>query len=485
MPVAWNGGASQAFGLKSGHSKGDDGSEDAMGENSLDLVDRLVDSGLDLKEARVIVAMAGREPIKASEIGSAVQISRMDAYNTLKRLQEKGIVAATVDKPMRFTCASASDVFGILIRRQENELKRIEHHLADLSEDPSAIFLSPTTTGDVDPTFTVLKDRQNIYAAVTRLVADAETEIWLVTGRWGMLHFIRAGGDEVLNEAAGRGVSVRVLATVEHRTLRYYTELDDRIEVRHTEHLSMNGIIVDDDVAVTGISIDSNPVGRGREDSALLVEASGFISAQKDLIRNNWGTATDLSAVARRIEDGEIVEPLKVSLGGGSFYSRLKQYLAEPVADQHPSSIGWTNAILRVGSTTVSPAHSLPTFEALGIDTDELLRAIGRRIGEEIALEVESDEEGDFWTELAQRWQELGMGTLTVEGDPPQIVRVENADSCGGAPKLGGIFCHLDEGILEGIITSRLGVEVSAVERECTATGKDHCHFDIVLKSAS
>jgi predicted hydrocarbon binding protein len=24
-------------------------------------------------------------------------------------------------------------------------------------------------------------------------------------------------------------------------------------------------------------------------------------------------------------------------------------------------------------------------------------------------------------------------------------------------------------------------VEVTAVERECTATGKDHCHFDILL----
>lgn len=447
-----------------------------------ELVDRLTDSGLDPKEARVVVAMSGRAPLKASELGALVQISRMDAYNTLKRLQEKGIIQATVDKPMRFTCGSIAEIFQILIRRQENELRRISHHLEDLEADPEAHFLHLPEGDDAEPSFTVLKDRQNIYAAVGRLIADSEDEIWLVTGRWGMLHFIRAGGHEVLNEAAARGITVRVLATIEHRTLRFYGELDDSIEIRHTDHLSMNGILVDDDVAVTGISIDSNPVGRGRDDSALLVEAPGFIAAQKDLVRNNWATATAFAAIARRIEDGEIVEPLKVSLGGGSFYARLKAHLAEPVADQHPSSIGWTNAILRVGGETIGAAHSLPTFDALGIDTNELLRAIGRRIGEEIALEVDSDDDAVFWAELTTRWGELGMGQLSVEGDPPSVVRVDDAGSCGGAPKLGGVFCHLDEGILEGIIASRLGVEVSAVERECTATGKDHCHFDIVLK---
>ena len=59
-----------------------------MEEASVSVIDRLVDSGLEQKEARVLVALAAAEPLKASEIGRQVGITRMDAYNTLRRLQD-------------------------------------------------------------------------------------------------------------------------------------------------------------------------------------------------------------------------------------------------------------------------------------------------------------------------------------------------------------------------------------------------------------
>lgn len=455
-----------------------------MESSQTGLVSRLIDSGLDAKEAAIVTALSTREPLKASEIGTVVNISRMDAYNTIKRLQEKGLVQATVDKPMRFTGKPMGEVFELLISQQAQELRRLEDHLRELESGPDATFLEaqPSTT-PAEATFTVVKDRNNVHATIQRLCADAEQDIWLLLGKWGILHFVRGGVIDSVNDAAQRGVNVRVLGNVESKTLKFFDELAEGIEIRHTDQLSMQGVIIDDDVAVQAISVDSNPVGRGREDSALVIEAAEFISAQKELVFINWATATDLHAISKRIEEGQIVEPLHVTLGSGSFYQRLKRYLAEPVQDQHPSSVGWTNAILRVGNETIPEVHALPTFEALGIDTSELMRAIGRRIGEEIALEVATDDDAKFWPDLATRWEQLGMGKLTVKGDPPTVVRVDDAGSCGGAPKLGGPFCHLDEGILEGIITARLGVGVTAVERECTSTGKDHCHFDIILQN--
>ena len=130
----------------------------------------------------------------------------------------------------------------------------------------------------------------------------------------------------------------------------------------------------------------------------------------------------------------------------------------------------------------LSPEPTLSTFEALGIDTSEVFRSVGRRIGEEIAIELQDvTDDDEFWADLSQQWQELRMGELVVEGDPPTSIRVIDSGSCGGAPKLGGPFCHLDEGILEGIIQTRFGVSATAVERECTSTGDNHCHFDITF----
>ena len=59
------------------------------------IIERLVEGGLDEKYARIILALCGQPPLKASEIGKMVSISRMDAYNSLKKLKQMGLVMAT------------------------------------------------------------------------------------------------------------------------------------------------------------------------------------------------------------------------------------------------------------------------------------------------------------------------------------------------------------------------------------------------------
>ena len=452
-----------------------------MGDAQFSVIDRLVDSGLKLKEAEVVVALAQSKPLKASEIGQLVGITRMDAYNTLRRLQDRGLVMTTVDKPMRFTALPIFEVFQNFIFEEEAELRRLKTHLSELESGVTAS-QHMMDNSQAEPKFSVVKERTYIQAAMERLIQDSETQVWLMLGRWGIMHLVKTGALAAANEASLRGVCVRVLSTLDERTLKFYRELDDSIEVRHCESFSLHGCIVDDEVAVQILTMESNPVGRGREDAALVIEATEFVAAQAELVAASWGNAASFSAARTRLEDGQIVEPLKVTLGGGSFYQRLKELVASNYQDQHPASIGWTNSILRRGSEVLSPEPTLPTFEALGIDTSEVFRSVGRRIGEEIAIELQdvADDDG-FWADLSHQWQELGMGELVVEGDPPTSIRVIDSGSCGGAPKLGGPFCHLDEGILEGIIQTRFGVSASAVERECTSTGDNHCHFDITF----
>jgi len=455
-------------------------------EHQLDLAERLVDSGLDSKEARVILTLSNGFALKASEIGSKVGITRMDAYNTLRRLQDSGLVMATVDKPMRFTGLSIEEVFQHLIHREEQELRRLKAHLDEYAEETRGVSSTHARPEQKEATFSVIKERSHIHAAMERLIEDAESDIWLLLGQWGILHLVKTGVLTAANDAARRGVTVRVLASLDKKTLKFFGQLHESIEVRHSDAVSMHGLTVDGEVAIQSVALEGNPVGRGKDDAALVIEAHDFLTAHTDLIASTWKGATAFSSASSRVEAGEIVEPLRVSLGEGSFYRRLKEMIATDIEDQHPSNIGWTNAVLRRGDTYLTPEPSLPAFEVLGIDTSELMRNIGRRIGEEIAIELsEIEADTDFWTQLAVEWQEMGMGKLVVKGDPVEVVRVEDAGSCGKSPQFGGPFCHLDEGILEGIIQTRFGVHATAVERECTAAGEDYCHFDIVFSESN
>jgi len=452
-----------------------------MDEDPAPLHTRLTDIGLEEKEAHVVILLSASPPLKASEVGKEIGISRMDSYNTLKRLQERGLVMATLDKPMRFTGLSITEIFQQLINHEEQELRRIKAHYDEFNEGKNVItsHVSPLK----EPSFSVVKERSYIQAAMERIIDDAESTVWLILGKYGILHLVKTGALKAANGAAERGVGVKVLACLDKTTLKFYEQLDSSVEIRHSESVSMHGCIVDGDVAVQNVSMETNPVGRGKEDAALIIEAPEFLSAQTDLITATWKNATPLSTARTFVELGENTEPLQINLGAGSFYRRFKEIVARDIQDQHPDNENWTNAILRQGDEYLTSQPNLPGLELLGIDVSDLMRTVGRRIGEEIVTNTKNTTQTDqeFWDHLRKEWAEMGMGDMEIIGNPPQSIKIHDAGSCGQAPQFGGPFCHLDEGILEGIVETMFGVKTAAVERQCTGEDNKHCCIDIIF----
>ncbi|MDP7312710.1 MAG: helix-turn-helix domain-containing protein [Candidatus Thalassarchaeaceae archaeon] len=453
-----------------------------MSEGGATLNERLTDIGLDEKEASVIILLATSEPLKASAVGRMVGISRMDSYNTLKRLQERGLVMSTLDKPMRFTGLEIEEVFQQLINHEEQELRRIKTHLDEFKEGQKRVTRHEKTP-QKDAIFTVVKERSYIHAAMERVIDDSETSVWLVLGKFGILHLVKTGALRATNDAAARGVSIRILATLEKMTMKYFEQLDERIEIRHSDSISMHGCIIDGEVAVQNVAIEKNPVGRGKEDAALVIEAPSFLSTQTELIESAWNNATPISTAKILVERGENTQPLHINLGAGSFYRRFKEIIARDVEDQHPDNEGWTNAILRHGEPILTPQPNLPEFELLGLNVTDLMRIVGKRIGEEIAFEIDNNASSDveFWGLLSEEWKDMGMGEMEIIGNPPSSIIVHDAGACGKAPQFGSPFCHLDEGILEGIIEEKFGISKIAVDRTCSDEGNTPCFFEILI----
>ena len=154
--------------------------------NNQDITQKLVEAGLDEKHAQLIIDMACQPPAKASEIGKRLGLSRMDAYNSLKKLQEKGLVKATLDKPIRFFGMTINEVFRQIIRTKEMDLRRMNENLESLSKSGHFAITSDQPNKDED-SFSVLKDRHTIHATIESIVAEAETRIWLLLREVGHL----------------------------------------------------------------------------------------------------------------------------------------------------------------------------------------------------------------------------------------------------------------------------------------------------------
>jgi predicted hydrocarbon binding protein len=165
-----------------------------------------------------------------------------------------------------------------------------------------------------------------------------------------------------------------------------------------------------------------------------------------------------------------------LKIGEGSFYNRLRGLIG------NQEGFGFTNAVLRRPNEPLTLGISAASLSELGIDMGEILRSVGQRIGRELALELREEvEDKAFWNRLIDQWKTLGMGELEIDNIPPTLVTVKDSSSCENNPQLGSILCHMDEGVLEGILIERHGFDATASERLCTSKGQDHCLFEISI----
>ncbi|MEE8401976.1 MAG: V4R domain-containing protein [Candidatus Hydrothermarchaeaceae archaeon] len=125
----------------------------------------------------------------------------------------------------------------------------------------------------------------------------------------------------------------------------------------------------------------------------------------------------------------------------------------------------------------------LYSLESCGINTHPALRTAGRRIGMEISSLFKADDIEGLFKEISNFWHVHGIGKVRVLKMDPEIeISSENCFYCKNMPNVGRTLCALDEGMIEAIINSRLGVKSCVKEVECSGLGHNRCKFTIRLE---
>ena len=89
----------------------------------------LLEAGLNEREVRSIMILGSRPKMKASELAKELNTTRLDAYNSLSRLQEMGIVTATADRPMLFSSLRINEAMEHIIQSRKQQLDRLVEYL--------------------------------------------------------------------------------------------------------------------------------------------------------------------------------------------------------------------------------------------------------------------------------------------------------------------------------------------------------------------
>ncbi|MDD5472729.1 MAG: ArsR family transcriptional regulator [Candidatus Methanoperedens sp.] len=121
-------------------------------------------------------------------------------------------------------------------------------------------------------------------------------------------------------------------------------------------------------------------------------------------------------------------------------------------------------------------------MEAYGIDPKPILKKLGNDMGRKIGQGFKSEDDDGILKELSLFWEYHKLGDMTVASGDGLALLVKNCYHCSKMPNVGKTLCSMDEGIIEGIFSSRLNRDCKVTETECSGTGYRHCKFVVEEK---
>lgn len=121
-------------------------------------------------------------------------------------------------------------------------------------------------------------------------------------------------------------------------------------------------------------------------------------------------------------------------------------------------------------------------FRAHGVNCDPILRKIGNDVGSSMSRFIVSGEIGGVLEEMMSFWEKHDIGKFTVSCNEPLRLDVYNFFDCRSLPIKEKTLCSFAQGVFEGIIREKLGVEcVMQRQSKCDDDPCETCHFQIVL----
>jgi sugar-specific transcriptional regulator TrmB/predicted hydrocarbon binding protein len=449
----------------------------------------LRDAGLTEREADSVLILSASDRMRASELAKELGTTRLDAYNSLSRLQEIGVVTVSAERPMKFSCNSVDVIVQQLIEMQKQNLKRTESGLAELQSGKSVSKNKSSSNDDVlGPRFAVLKERSNIFSRVGKMAEGADEQLFLLLGQFGILHLCRSDALVEVNAAAQRGIVVNVLAQLDRRTIRFFDELDDSIRIRHSDDVSSLGVLKDEEEVIQFLQVEENPVGRGREDAALVIESSSFASTQANLVEAIWEEAVEFNIAKIRFTEERIVDPLRLTVGEGSFLDSFRTALgfAGELPDEDtpfdPRSFLASGSELNEARMELQSGR-LDSLRVLGIDIGGILRQVGNRIGNELAFSLRSIEgHVEFLNEMMDWWEHAGLGEIDYDLDPTFHVKVYLTNNDTDGQDALPLF-ELDDGIIEGVLSTRYPEDGEVSIRREEGDGDEYSRYHLLFRS--
>lgn len=180
--------------------------------------------GLTSNQCKVYIFLGKYGSKTAPEVCRSLKLPRTETYHLLTTLQNKGIVSATFQHPIKFTALPLTKAIKSIVNTEKERIKKLENQEKELTKLWNSIPNFHDEVEDLhDDKFQMLQGENQIHGKINDMIINAKKDFIVIGNEKDFLKFYHANFLEPLDKSP---VELKVLTNSTDRTLYVFDEIE-------------------------------------------------------------------------------------------------------------------------------------------------------------------------------------------------------------------------------------------------------------------
>jgi len=298
--------------------------------------------GLSKRELQVYMFLVKSGVQSTSFAAKRLKMERVQAYRTFKKLQEKGFIEATLERPTRFTIVPFEALVDNFINAKKNEVVSLSDQKQNLLTTWQSIS-APESEYPVAK-FSIITGKKKIHSKMINMIEESKTQVIILTTALGFIQEDIAGiFDAAVAPSKEHNVQFQIITDVAPENVKAVEKIGRDISEEKLNfklrHVNMNSrffprfLIKDEEEAILYAPFGKEASVLNLEDEGLWINDKMFISVLKAFFVQMWQSSVDISRRIDEIRTGVPIGETLVIKDGEEAWSRLTRILESAKED--------------------------------------------------------------------------------------------------------------------------------------------------------
>jgi len=258
--------------------------------------------GLLKREIEVYMFLGKSGVQTASFAAKRLKMERVQAYRIFKKMQEKGFIEATLERPVRFTIVPFKTLLESFINAKKTEVNSLNEQKQGLLASWQTIS-APETEYSVAK-FLIITGKKKIHSKMLDMIQESKRGALVLTTSLGLIQEDMAGVfDGLISSARKRKIRFQILTDISQENLSNVESIYRKISAENLDvecrHINLNSrffpsfLIKDEEEAILYSSPANESLVLSLEDEGLWINDKMFVSILKTFFVQMWQTAVD------------------------------------------------------------------------------------------------------------------------------------------------------------------------------------------------